>query len=61
MGPAKHKFTILKQVVGHIPQNLVPTLARKHPVIPSTRYARRQVSFYCWSSVAIGFHAGIRN
>jgi hypothetical protein len=41
--PAKHKFTLLKQVVEMIPAYLVPKLARQHGVIDKAR------SFSPWS------------
>jgi hypothetical protein len=45
MQPAKHKFTIFKQIVEAIPAYLVPKLARKHDV------ERRCRTFSAWSHV----------
>lgn len=45
MKPAKHKFTLLKQVIGNIPPYIVPTLARKHGV------DKRSRTFSPWSHV----------
>ena len=45
MKPAKHKFTLLKQVVGIIPAYLVSKLAKKHGVDKKSR------SFSPWSHV----------
>jgi len=45
MQPAKHKFTIFKQIVEIIPAYLVPKLARKHDV------ERRCRTFSAWSHV----------
>jgi hypothetical protein len=45
MKPAKHKFTLLKQVVETIPSYLVAKLARKHGV------DKRSRSFSPWSHV----------
>lgn len=45
MRPAKHKFTIFKQIVEIIPAYLVPKLARKHDV------DRRCRTFSAWSHV----------
>lgn len=45
MRPAKHKFTIFKQIVEVIPAYLVPKLARKHDV------ERRCRTFSAWSHV----------
>ena len=45
MRPAKHKFTIFKQIVGIIPAYLVPKLARKHDVDKRCR------TFSAWSHV----------
>jgi len=45
MRPAKHKFTLLKQVIDTIPSYLVSKLARKHGV------TKRSRSFSPWSHV----------
>ena len=45
MKPAKHKFTLLKQVVENIPSYLVSKIARKHGVTKKCR------SFSPWSHV----------
>ena len=45
MKPARHKFTLLKQVIETIPAYLVPKLARKHGVDKKSR------SFSPWSHV----------
>jgi len=45
MRPAKHKFTLLKQVVETIPAYIVPKLARKHGIIEKSR------TFTPWSHV----------
>lgn len=45
MKPAKHKFTLLKQVVEIIPAYLVPKLARKHGVDKKSR------TFSPWSHI----------
>jgi len=45
MQPAKHKFTIFKQIVEIIPAYLVAKLARKHDV------ERRCRTFSAWSHV----------
>jgi len=45
MQPAKHKFTIFKQIVETIPAYVVPKLARKHDV------ERRCRTFSAWSHV----------
>lgn len=45
MKPARHKFTLLKQVVETIPAYLVPKLSRKHGV------DKRSRSFSPWSHV----------
>jgi hypothetical protein len=45
MKPAKHKFTLLKQVIENIPAYSVPKLARKHGV------DKRSRSFSPWSHV----------
>lgn len=45
MQPAKHKFTIFKQIVEMIPSYLVPKLARKHDV------EKRCRTFSAWSHV----------
>ncbi|MDR2578832.1 MAG: DUF4372 domain-containing protein [Chitinispirillales bacterium] len=43
MKPAKHKYTLLSQVMSNIPSYLVSTLARKHGV------ARQSRTFSPWS------------
>lgn len=45
MKPAKHKFTLLKQVVENIPAYLVAKLARQHGVLEKSR------TFSPWSHV----------
>jgi len=45
MKPAKHKFTLMKQVIENIPRNIVSKLARKHGVDKQSR------SFSPWSHV----------
>jgi hypothetical protein len=45
MRPAKHKFTLLKQVIESIPAYAVPKLARKHGVLEKSR------TFSPWSHV----------
>jgi len=45
MRPAKHKFTIFKQIVEMIPAYLIPKLARKHDV------EKRCRTFSAWSHV----------
>jgi hypothetical protein len=45
MRPAKHKFTLLKQVVEMIPAYLVPKIAKEHGVTEKSR------SFSPWSHV----------
>ncbi len=45
MKPTKHKFTSLKQMMGHIPKALVTRLAKKHNVDKQSR------SFSPWSHV----------
>lgn len=45
MKPSRHQFTMLKQIVEHIPANLVPKLARKHGVDKQSR------KFTPWSHV----------
>jgi hypothetical protein len=45
MKPAKHKFTLLKQVIESIPAYLVPKLAKKHGVDKKSR------TFSPWSHV----------
>jgi hypothetical protein len=45
MKPAKHKFTLLKQVLENIPSYLVPKLARKHGVDKKAR------TFSPWSHI----------
>lgn len=45
MKPAKHKFTLLKQVVENIPSYLVAKLAKKHGVVQKAR------TFSPWSHV----------
>lgn len=45
MRPAKHKFTLLKQVMENIPAYIVPKLARKHGITEQCR------SFSPWSHV----------
>lgn len=49
MKPAKHKFTLLKQVVETIPAYLVSQLARKHGV------DKRSRSFSPWGHVVAMF------
>lgn len=49
MKPARHKFTLLKQVIENIPAYLVPKLARKHGV------DKRSRSFSPWSHVVAMF------
>ena len=48
MKPAKHKFTVLKQVCELIPRNLVPSLAKK--------YSIKSRSFSPWSHVVSLVH-----
>jgi hypothetical protein len=50
MKPAKHQFTILKQICEHIPAYLVPKLARKHGVAGNAR------SFSPWSHIVALLH-----
>ena len=45
MRPAKHKFTLLKQVVENIPSYVVSKLARRHGVLEKSR------TFSPWSHV----------
>lgn len=45
MRPAKHKFTLLKQVIDIIPAYIVPKLARKHGIDKQSR------TFSPWSHV----------
>ena len=45
MQPSRHQFTVQKQIVEHIPPNLVPKLARKHGVDKQSR------KFTPWSHV----------
>jgi len=45
MKPAKHKFTLLRQVIGNIPSYIVSKLARKHGIIKRCR------SFSPWSHI----------
>jgi len=51
MKPAKHKFTLLKQVIETIPAYFVPKLATKHGVDKKCR------SFSPWSHVVSMIHA----
>jgi Na+/H+ antiporter NhaD/arsenite permease-like protein len=44
MKPAKHKYTLLSQVMSNIPSYLVSTLARKHGVARQSRtYLRNRL------------------
>ena len=45
MKPTKHKFTSLKQIMGHIPKTIVTRLAKKHKVDKQSR------SFSPWSHI----------
>lgn len=51
MNPSKRKFTVLKQIVKHIPRNLVPRLASKHGVDKQSR------DISPWSHVLSLLHA----
>ena len=53
MKPAKHKYTILKQICQHIPAHLVPKLARSFGVDKKAR------SFSPWSHVVAMLHIQI--
>jgi len=53
MRPAKHQYTILKQICQHIPAHLVPKLAR------SFRVDKKARSFSPWSHVVAMLHVQI--
>ncbi|MCD6394798.1 MAG: IS4 family transposase [Planctomycetes bacterium] len=53
MRPAKHQYTILKQICQHIPAHLVPKLARSFGVDKKAR------SFSPWSHVVAMLHVQI--
>ena len=53
MKPAKHQYTILKQICQHIPAHLVPKLARSFGVDKKAR------SFSPWSHVVAMLHVQI--
>ncbi len=53
MKPAKHQYTILKQICNHIPAHLVPKLARSFGVDKKAR------SFSPWSHVVSMLHVQI--
>ena len=53
MKPAKHQYTILKQICQHIPAHLVPKLARSFGVDKKTR------SFSPWSHIVAMLHVQI--
>lgn len=53
MKPAKHNYTILKQICNHIPAHLVPKLARSFGVAEQSR------SFSPWSHVVAMLHVQI--
>jgi hypothetical protein len=53
MKPAKHKYTILKQICNLIPAHLVPTLAKS---LKADKQAR---SFSPWSHVVAMLHVQI--
>ncbi len=53
MKPAKHQYTILKQICQHIPAHLVPKLARSFGVDKKAR------SFSPWSHVVSMLHVQI--
>jgi len=53
MKPAKHQYTILKQICQHIPAHLVPKLARSFEVDKKAR------SFSPWSHVVSMLHVQI--
>ena len=53
MKPAKHQYTILKQICQHIPAHLVPKLARSFGIDKKAR------SFSPWSHVVAMLHVQI--
>ena len=53
MKPAKHSYTILKQICNHIPAHLVPKLAKSFGADKKAR------SFSPWSHVVAMMHAQI--
>lgn len=58
MQPAKHKFTIFKQIVEMIPSYLVPKLARKHDVEKRAEHFQHGVMlFQCFCSPVTCFES----
>jgi len=53
MKPAKHQYTILKQICQHIPAHLVPKLSRSFGVDKKAR------SFSPWSHIVSMLHVQI--
>ena len=53
MKPAKHQYTVLKQICNHIPAHLVPKLARSFDVDKKAR------SFSPWSHIVSMLHVQI--
>ena len=53
MKPAKHEYTILKQICQHIPAHLVPKLARTFGIDKQSR------SFSPWSHIVAMLHVQI--
>jgi len=53
MKPAKHEYTILKQICSHIPAHLVPKLARAFGADKKAR------SFSPWSHIVVMLHVDI--
>ncbi len=53
MKPAKHQYTVLKQICNHIPAHLVPKLARSFEVDKKAR------SFSPWSHIVSMLHVQI--
>jgi hypothetical protein len=53
MKPAKHHYTILKQICNHIPAHLVPKLSRSFGVDKKAR------SFSPWSHIVAMLHVQI--
>jgi len=53
MKPAKHNYTILKQICQHIPAHLAPKLARSFGIDKKAR------SFSPWSHVVAMLHVQI--
>jgi hypothetical protein len=47
MKPAKHQYTILKQICQHIPAHLVAKLARSFGVGKKARSFFALVTYYC--------------